>query len=265
MLIQRIYESYNLAILEGIITFAENEGMFSKEINECYRNYFHTKNEEQKNRAIQEYNQFFNHFLGVFRIQRGFPVVSRNSLIKFIFDKYLNSIEIECKPVHVQDFAIMACEKGLSRGIQISAFSKIAFIFKPFEFYPYDSTARNSLNMYIYQKGLAYSIEKNYVDYMKAVDLLYNELVNNYEILINIKNKQYLKGFQLNQKRFEHKYEKFLNNCEILGIKDVEGFIAKRALDKSLMLCGGFNTRNLIVVKEEILKHVDTFGDLCKD
>ena len=253
---QKIFSVYKIAIIEAIASFGDKEGNFSKEIAQCYNQYCKC-NTIRRKEIIIEYEHYFKHFIGIFGIQRGLPVIERYNLIEFILEEYLKELNKAYTPGNIEKYAKIAKSNGYTRGLQISCFSKIAFIFKPSIYFPYDSRARSTLNSYINEKKLYLNIERNYINYMKVVDMISNELLKEYNFFPLIKSKDYIKELRINRKKFDNRYNNFLENCDILAIDDIDRFILRRALDKSLMIIGGFNFNNLAAVKEGILESLD--------
>ena len=68
-----------------------------------------------------------------------------------------------------------------------------------------------------------------------------------------INKKEYLSGFNINKDLFNKRMNAFYETCAFLSIINVDDFVYRRALDKSLMIYGGFSKSNLVVFTDGII------------
>lgn len=246
----------DIAILEGIVTFGNNEGRFCKEISYYYNNFKISSDVSEQNTIVSQYLSRFETFAKVFKVIRNIDSNTNNryKLINIIFNEYLPSISHDYIPEKIDAFSEMANSLGLTHGKATSAFSKIAFLYRPDLYFPYDKTARQALQNIMDEKRMKVSIDRNYSNYSKAIYLVFNEFDRNCSVRDYIINKRYLSSLNINIDLFNKSMSAFYENCKALNILDVDEFIYRRAFDKSLMLYGGFNKSNLVLFTDGFIK-----------
>lgn len=251
---KKIYDNISFAVIEAICTFGNNEGKFSKELNNYYNAFRNSIAKDEKDNAVSNYMSSFKEFAVVFKIVRNINSDSkkREQLLHIIFEEYLPSLSVY-NPASVDIYSEKVSELGLTYGKLTSAFSKIAFLYKPEIYFPYDKTARESIKSYMDESGMRVSISRSYTNYNKIVNNSFKDLTKEYDIKNYIEDKEYMSNNNINEKLFYKRYDNLYRYCEILEINDVAEFILRRAFDKSLMLFGGFKMENLVAFKDNIL------------
>jgi len=248
-------KNIDIAILESIVTFGNNEGRFCKEISFYYDKFKNSVGISEKNQVIAQYKNAFENFAKVFKIIRNIDkdASKRIALINLIFTEYLPEICKEYLPSIIDIYSDKANLLALTHGKATSAFSKIAFLFKPNIYFPYDKTAREALEDFIVEKGLHISLDRNYLNYSYIIDLVFNEFNQLHKVQDYIISKKYLSNFNINIDLFEKRMNALIQTCKLLNISSIDNFIYRRTFDKLLMIYGGFNKRNLVAFTDGII------------
>ena len=78
-----LLKNIDIAILEGIVTFGNNEGRFCREISRYYDGFKKTEDTLEKNKIINEYRDDFETFAKIFKVIRTIKsgVSNRNKLL----------------------------------------------------------------------------------------------------------------------------------------------------------------------------------------
>lgn len=259
MFFDHLLKNIDIAILEGIVTFGNNEGKFSRQIHDFYDKFKEAKNIMKKNDIINQYMPYFNNFATVFKVIRNiYSGSKRHDFINLIFTKFLPTIEQEYSPQSIDKYSNEAESLGLTKGKLTSAFSKIAFLYQPNLYFPYDKTARNALKDYLKEKRISVEIDRNYKNYSDIVYRSFDEFNQRYNIKDYIKDEKYLSKFKVNKNILDKRINAFIDNCKSLNIRDINDFICRRAFDKSLMIYGKmihekFDKNDWVVFSDNII------------
>jgi len=143
---------------------------------------------------------------------------------------------------------------GLTHGKATSAFSKIAFLYKPSFYFPFDRTAREALKDFTTEKGVRVNLDRNYLNYSNIINITFNEFDECHKVKDYIISKEYLSRFNINKDLFNKRMNAFYETCNLLNITNIDDFIYRRTFDKSLMIYGGFSQNNLVVFTDSIIK-----------
>lgn len=251
---EHLLDKIDIAILEGIVTFGDKEGKFSRDIINYYNEFKKAKNVIEKDNIINQYINNFNSFISTFKIARNIYENTRHKFVNYVFTEFLPSIEHKYFPLGIDKYSEEAKLLGLTKGKATSAFSKIAFIYKPNLYFPYDRTAKNAISDYLRVKGLnTIIIDGNYVNFSKTVYECFCKFDECYKIKKYISTKQFLSKFTVNKNILDKRINSFYDNCKFLNISDIDDFIYRRAFDKALMLYGQFNKNKLVVFSDNIV------------
>lgn len=253
-----LLKNVDIAILEGIVTFGNNEGRFCRELSVHYKKFEESKHVYEQNEIISQYLKAFVNFATVFKIIRniGSNTENRYKLLNLIFNEFLPAIDKEYSPSSIDIYSDKANQLGLTRGKLTSAFSKIAFLHRPNLYFPFDKTARESLEKFLMEKGLRINLDRNYLSYSNVVDKAFNEFDQCHNVKDLIISKQFFAKFKFNKDLLTKNLNNFQDTCNQLNITDIANFIYRRAFDKSLMIYGGFNKSNLVVFTDGIIKEI---------
>ena len=251
-----LLKNINIAILEGIVTFGNNEGRFCRELSICYDKFQKSEDVSEQNIIISQYLNAFENFAKVFKIIRNIDsnTGNRYKLLNLIFNEYIPAIDKEYSPSSIDIYSERANLFGLTHGKATSAFSKIAFLYKPNLYFPFDRTARESLEKFMMEKGLRINLDRNYLNYSNIINVAFNEFDQCHKVKDFIISKEYLSKFNFNKDFLTKRLNNFYETCNMLNITDIDNFIYRRAFDKSLMIYGGFNASNLVVFTDGIIK-----------
>ncbi|MFL0198692.1 hypothetical protein ACJDU8_24510 [Clostridium sp. WILCCON 0269] len=252
-----LLKNLDIAILEVISTSGGNEGKIIRDINSYYKLYKQATTTEKKDKVIEGYlrkskrkNNGFIFFLNEFSIARTFDSDKRCEQVEFIFEQYLPCLEKE-DISDIDMFAEKARLLNKKNSLEISAISKIAMVYMPNKYFPYDSTVRDALKKYLNELNIKINIKGSYKNFYKIANEVFYECEN--EIIKGIKSKNFLKKFPLNDKLVLERYEYLEQTCELLNIVNVDDLIARRAFDKMLMMLGNYHYCNLDVFKSELI------------
>lgn len=269
MLINSIKENIDIAIAEAIVTYGDKEGQYALDIFHHYNMYRDAKTEKEKLNILLDYAPHFNDFNVEFKVARKYISAKehpskRLELLKLIFDYFLPEIESKRSLSIIQEFTTIVKNKGLSIKVRnsnnhqfiLSPISEIAFLFAPTIYFPYDSKAKNALNIYIKDNGLNYKVHGSYENYMNIFNKVFEVLSGSVskEYIIEEKFLSNLQiNFNINCDKFNLRINRIKEICMELGIADIYEFIIRRVVDKALMLQGGFEDYKLVAFKQKYL------------
>lgn len=250
-----LIQNIDIAIVEAIVAFCSRESRFSNEIRVCSNNLKDAWNCSGQNDIISKYIYDFENFAVTFGVIRNIRknIDSRRELLVLIFREYLPEIENRYIPSIVDTFSEKADLLGLTHGKAVSAFSKIAFIYKPNLYFPYDKKAREVLKDYLTEIGVNINTN-NYYNFSNVVDELLLDFDKRHNIKDYIARKEFIYKINADKALINQKMDIFYEACSSLNINNIEDFIYRRAIDKSLVMYGGFNRKKLTVFNEGIVK-----------
>lgn len=252
---ERLLENLDIAILEAIAAFAGKEGIFCRKLINSYDSFMNSEDILLKNEIIAQYINDFESFSVVFGVIRNFDKNknSRLKLLKLIFTEYLPSINKGYSPQNIDIYSEKAYLSGVTHGKATSAFSKIAYIYKPDLYFPYDKNARNILKNYLSERGLKVNLERSYYNYSSVIDDILLEFDQHYKIKAYISGRRFLSKLDVNKYLINKNICEFYEACSLLNIKNIDDFIYRRTLDKLFIMYNGINKKKFVAFNEHIV------------
>lgn len=268
MLTKKIKEYLDIATIEAIVTYGDKEGSFTLDLHKHYETYKDAKSEQQKDKVIDSYSPLFNDFNVEFDIARCYLSAERFPkerlfLIRLIFEVFLPSLEQNNTSNPIQNFSELIKKNGLSAESSkgnhkrtISAISKLAFLYNPMIYLPYDKNVRESVKDYLKENRIRMNINNDY--------LVFLEVLGELEILIKqmipenyLNDKMYLENlsrqYTVDHDRINTRINCVEKICRSMNIENANELVLKRCVDKILMMCGGFKKDELEVFVQEYL------------
>jgi hypothetical protein len=250
----------SIVILEALTTFI-NEGKFAEDIQQSLNSYKSTTNLTTKQQTIINYKSNFSRFVRTFSVHRNIKGGKQLDVITEAFNSFLPNLYSGTYN-EINTFSSSLKTKGLTpinykSGQHINAISlasKIAFIYMPEFFSPYDNLAKKALKKFnLKNKLYINNIDNDYQDFMTAYNLYLNKVKadNDFNNFLRTKSYNKIVPKHLSQNLIQFDVD-FLNICKKLNIQNTHDFLIRRIVDKSLMLFGGYDINTMI--KDKINK-----------
>jgi hypothetical protein len=242
-------KTIELAILEAIVSFnrPKGEGAMCVELRDI------SKAIEADKKAILMLSDYLKRFKTLYMLRFNFPKGNTkdwDKLIRIIGEEYLPKLMNNPTPDDVEQFACDTKEKGLSAKTRSNQYkkltsfaSKLAFTAKPYKFWIYDKTVKNSFLL---------KANASYADLFEKCEKHYAEFLINYDYA-SISAKPSASFYKiLSSEKYKSEFEDFKKSVNKLGI-DREDYIVdllnRRAFDKFNMIEGGFKKERLLFNK----------------
>lgn len=251
----KLLQNLDIAILEAIAAFSSRESIFCRKLSCCSSKFKNSSGILEKDEIIEQYLNYFESFLAAFGVIRNIDKnkSSRLMLLKLIFTEYLPSISNGYSPEYIDIYAEKAYLSDMTHGKATSAFSKIAYIYKPDLYFPYDKNARNILKNYLSERGLKVNLERSYRNYNSVIDDILMEFDQHYKIKAYISSRGFLSKLDVNKYLINENICEFYEVCSLLNIKNIEDFIYRRTLDKLFIMYNGINKKKFVAFNEHIV------------